>query len=102
MAHWAEDDMEYEDGWDGDEEDEEFEPLDPDMDEMGYPIGSQVASADFGLVEVEDEEHGSWLRQRERESVSRVCTVCERTRTMHRDYAICGSCADAAERGWSY
>ena len=94
MAHWAEDDMEYEDEYDGDEDDGDSE-----MDEMGYPIGSRVLSSDFGCVEVEDEEHGRWLRQRESEEVVKECERCERPRRMHRDYSICGSCADRLERG---
>jgi len=56
----------------------------------------------FGWYEIESEEDIEFYRQVQAESVEKVCADCGRTVRLRPEYAICNSCADRRERGWSY
>ena len=57
----------------------------------------------YGWYEdAEDPDVRAFYHKVQRESVRKTCKGCGRKVKLRRDYAICNSCADRAERGWEY
>lgn len=52
--------------------------------------------------DMDDPDMQGFYHQVQRESVVKKCQGCGRKVKLRRDYAICNSCADRAERGGDY
>lgn len=56
----------------------------------------------YGHYDIRDEDDIAFYHQVQAMSVWKKCKRCGRRVKIRKDYAICNSCADAAERGLDY
>jgi hypothetical protein len=52
--------------------------------------------------DMDDPETQDFYRRTQRTNVAKRCKRCDRMVNIQPHYAICGSCADAVERGMDY